>query len=358
MVGADSSQFFKDIEPFIVHPGGALESRLELQSGLITPNRLFYVLHNGERAADVDASTWRLRVEGDAVERPLTVTYEDIRGMPRRSLTCYLECAGNHRAMFDLLGGRRAGSPPWGTGAVGNAEWTGVPLAHVLGEAGIAPSAVSVLLVGLDTTAPEGGFRKVLPVHKAMHPDTLLAYEMNGEVLPRDHGFPVRAVVPGWVGANSIKWLGRIVVSANEIWTRNNTTNYVLIGEDYPAEGPALGRPITTLVINSALALAWPAELHAGAQRIRGYARSPHGAITAVEWSADSGATWSPAEIEPPPSQYSWTPFTFRWTAEPGEHTLTTRATDAAGNTQPHTIPHNTRGYLFNQPLPHPIRVT
>ena len=112
MVGADSPQFFKDTGPFIVHPGGALESRLELQSGLITPNRLFYVLHNGERAADVDVSSWRLRVEGDAVERPLEVTYEDIRGMPSRSLVCYLECAGNHRAMFDLLGGRPAGSPP------------------------------------------------------------------------------------------------------------------------------------------------------------------------------------------------------------------------------------------------------
>ena len=161
MIGADSPRFFKDAGPFIVHPGGALESRLEFQSGSITPNRLFYVLHNGERAVDVDASTWRLRVEGDAVERPLTVTYEDIRGMPRRSLTCYLECAGNHRAMFHRLGGRRAGSPPWGTGAVGNAEWTGVPLAHVLGEAKIADSAVSVLREGLDTTAPEGGVATV-----------------------------------------------------------------------------------------------------------------------------------------------------------------------------------------------------
>ena len=114
MVGADSPQFFKDTEPFIVHPGGALESQLELQEGLITPNRLFYVLHNGERAVDVDASTWRLRVGGDAVERPLTVTYEDIRGMPSRSLVCYLECAGNHRAMFDLLGGSGRGEPAVG----------------------------------------------------------------------------------------------------------------------------------------------------------------------------------------------------------------------------------------------------
>ena len=302
------------------------------------------MLHNGGRAADVDVSTWRLRVEGDAVERPLDITYEDIRAMPSRSLVCYLECAGNHRAMFDLLKGRPAGSPPWGTGAVGNAKWTGVPLRNVLAEAGIVDKAMTVLLVGLDTTAPEGGYRRAMPGHKAMHPDTLLAYEMNGEVLPRDHGFPVRAVVPGWVGANSIKWLGRVVVSAEQIWTRNNTTNYVLIGEDYPTEGPAQGQPITTLVINSALALPWPAELNAGPQRIRGYARSPHGAITAVEWSADSGATWSSAEVEPSPSRYSWSPFTFRWVAEPGEHTLMTRAFDAAGNTQPDSQSRSTRG--------------
>ena len=99
-------------------------------------------------------------------------------------------------------------------------------------------------------------------------------------------------------------------------------------------------------------------ELNAGPHPIRGYARSPHGAITGVEWSADSGATWAGAEVEPAASRYSWPPFTFRWIAEPGEHTLTTRAFDAAGNTQPDSIPFNTRGYLFNQPLPHPIRVT
>ena len=97
MIGADSPRFFEDTEPFIVHPGGALESRLEFQSGLIPPNRLFYVLHNGERAVDVDVLTWRLRVGGDAVERPPEITYEDIRGMPSRSLVCYLECAGNHK---------------------------------------------------------------------------------------------------------------------------------------------------------------------------------------------------------------------------------------------------------------------
>ena len=354
---ADSPPFFKDTGPFVHYSGGALESRLELQRGLITPNRNFFVQNNAGRSIAVDVSTWRLWVEGDGVKRPLMLSYESLRDMPSRSLVCYLECAGNHRAMFDLLAGRPAGSPPWMTGAVGNAEWTGVPMRHVLAAAGIADSAVSVLLIGLDVEAPERGFRRVLPIHKAMHPDTLLAYAMNGVLLPRDHGFPLRAVVPGWVGASSIKWLGNIVVSNEQLWTRNNTTNYVLIGDDYPTQGPAEGRAITTQVINSTLALPWPAELPASPTPVRGYATSPHGPITRVAWSADSGTTWSDAEVEPPPSRYSWTPFTFNWNAEPGEHTLTPRAFDAAGNAQPEIMPFNARGYLFNQPLPHPIRV-
>ena len=349
--------FFKDPSPFIRHPGGVLESRLELQHGLITPNRLFFVRNNSESVTDIDAAGWRLSVGGDAVENPLEFSYDDIRAMPARSLICYLECAGNHRSMYELLQGRETSGTQWGTGAVGNAEWTGVALRDVLLAAGITPDAVSVLLVGLDSEAPEGGFRRVLPVQKALHPDTLLAYEMNGEDLPVDHGYPLRAVVPGWVGSSSIKWLGHVTVSASQIWTRNNTTSYVLIGEDHPAAAPAEGQPITTQVVNSALALGWPAELPAGLHVIRGYAHSPEGRITGVRWSADGGGTWRDAVLTGPQPQYSWAQFAFDWRAGPGEHMLMTRATDAAGNTQPDLSPFNAKGYLFNQPLPHPIRV-
>ena len=351
------SPFLKDEAPFIRHPGGVLESRLELQNGLITPNRLFFVRNNSDRATVIDTATWRLSVEGDAVEAPLELSYDDIRGMPPRRLVCYLECAGNHRSMFEILKGQPTKGTQWGTGAIGNAEWTGVALRDVLAAAGITPAAVSVLLVGLDSDAPEGGFRRVLPVQKAMHPDTLLAYAMNGEDLPGDHGFPLRAVVPGWVGSSSIKWLGRIVVSDEQLWTRNNTTSYVLISEDYVPEGPAEGAVLTTQVVNSALALPWPAELQAGSHRLGGYASSPEGPVTRVEWSADSGRTWADASVEAPKSRYSWTPFEFTWEATPGNHTLMTRAGDAAGNTQPESVPYNAKGYLFNQPLPHPVRV-
>ena len=353
----DAKAWFKDTVPFIVHDDGkSLEARLEHMEGLITPNHLFFVRNNSV-SLDVDVANWRLSVAGDAVTNPLELTYDDIRKLPRRSLVSYLECAGNQRAMFDLVKGRAAAGTQWRTGGVGNGEWGGVALEEVLRLAGITERAVSVLLIGRDSESPEAGFRRVIPVEKALHPDTLLAYALNGAALPKDHGFPLRALVPGWVGSTSVKWLGRIVVSAERLWTRNNTTSYVLIGDDYPPEGEALGQVVTTQVIKSALALPWPAELRAGLHRIRGYAHSPAGPLRKVEWSLDSGQTWRDATVRELQVQYSWAVFELEWDAQPGEYTVMTRATDAAGNTQPPEIPFNEKGYLFNQPLPHPIRV-
>ena len=353
----DVKAWFKDTTPFVVHDDGkSLEARLEHMEGLITPNHLFFVRNNSV-SLDMDVANWRLSVTGDAVTNPLELSYDDIRNLPRRTLVSYLECAGNQRAMFDLVKGRAAAGTQWRTGGVGNGEWGGVALGEVLKLAGITERAVSVLLIGQDTESPEAGFRRVIPVEKALHPDTLLAYALNGGALPKDHGFPLRALVPGWVGSTSVKWLGRIVVSSERLWTRNNTTSYVLIGDDYPPEGEALGRVVTTQVIKSALALPWPAELRAGLHRIRGYAHSPAGPLRQVEWSLDSGQTWRDATVRPPQVQYSWAGFEFVWDAQPGEYTVMTRATDAAGNTQPRAVPFNEKGYLFNQPLPHPIRV-
>ena len=366
---AEAPLHFKDPTPFIDHGGGNLEARLQDTQGLITPNRFFFVRNNSV-SLDVDAADWRLTVEGDAIANPLELFYDDIRNLPSRTLISYLECGGNHRAMFDLVKGRPAQGTQWMTGAVSNGDWTGVSLRDVLTLAGITKETVSVLLIGLDADSPEEGFRRVMPVAKAMDADTLLAYALNGESLPKDHGFPVRALAPGWVGSASIKWLGRIVVSSEQLWTRNNTTSYTLIGDDYPPEGEALGKVVRTQTIKSALALPWPAELAAGGYRIHGYAHSPTGPIAKVEWSLDSGKTWSGAAITTPQVQpglkqrsdsafrYSWARFGFAWEAQPGEYSIMTRATDAAGNTQPDEIPFNEKGYLFNQPVPHPIRVT
>ena len=354
--GSDSP-FFKDPAPFIVRDDKGLESRMETMQGLITPNSHFFVRNNAPASLALDASDWRLVVEGDGVSLPLKLTYDEVRALPSHSLISYLECAGNHRAMFGILQGRESSGTQWMTGAVGNGEWLGARLADVLTLAGIREDAVSVMLMGLDTEAPEGGFRFVLPVEKAMHPDTLLAYALNGETLPRDHGFPIRALVPGWVGSANIKWLGRIMVSTEQLWTRNNTTSYTLIGDAYPPVGESEGQPVTEQSIKSALALPWPADLAAGRQRIHGYAHSPAGPITRVEWSADGGRTWAEASVSATQPDYSWARFEFEWEALPGEGTIMTRATDAAGNTQPDAVPFNEKGYLFNQPVPHPVRV-
>ncbi|MDE2989997.1 MAG: sulfite oxidase [Chloroflexota bacterium] len=352
------SAWFKDTTPFLVHDDGkSLEARLENMDALITPSRFFFVRNNSV-SLEVDVDAWRLAIEGDAVTNPLTLTYDDIRTLPSRTLVCYLECAGNHRAMFGLVQGRQSTGTQWMTGGVSNGEWVGVPLRDVLNSAGITDEAVSALLIGLDTESPEQGFRRALPVAKALHPDTLLAYSLNGEDLPRDHGYPLRALVPGWVGSSNVKWLGRIVVLKERLWTRNNTTSYVLIGDDYAPEGQALGKVTTTQVIKSALALPWPALLNAGRREIHGFAHSPHGPIRTVEWSLDSGRTWREAAVVEPQVQYSWARFAFEWDAPPGDHTITTRATDAAGNTQPDHIPFNEKGYLFNQPVPHPVQVS
>ena len=351
---AETAPWFKDPETFI-RRNGSLESRLENMRGVITPNRFFFVRNNSE-SLDVEATSWRLSVEGDAVDNPIELSFGDILEMRSTTLVSYLECAGNHRAMFGLLNGQQAEGTQWERGAVGNAEWTGVRLRDVLELAGISEEARSVLLVGLDEESPEGGFRRAMPIQKAMDPDTLLAHAMNGETLPRDHGHPLRAVVPGWVGSSWIKWLGRIEVSSEPHWTRNNTSSYVLIGDAYPREGEADGVVVTAQTVKSALALPWPGELVAGRRRIHGYAHSPYG-IARVEWSADSGSTWSDAELGASNWRHSWARFEFAWSAAPGEYTIMTRATDEAGNTQPEAVPFNRKGYLFNQPLPHPVTV-
>ncbi len=347
---------FKDPTPFIRQGRSGLEARLELMPSLITPSELFFV-RNNSNSVDLSIDDWSLTIEGDAVERPQRLSYGEIMELPGRAIVSYLECAGNQRVMFDRLQGRPAPGEQWGRGAISNGEWQGVSLADVLTLAGISDGAQSVLLIGLDRESPERGFRRVLPVERALHPDTLLAYGLNGKPLPKDHGFPLRAIVPGWVGSSQIKWLGRIEVSSERLWTRNNTTSYVLLGDEYEAEGEAAGAVITQQSIKSALALPWPAEVAPGAQNLRGFAHSPHGEISRVEWSDDGGQSWNRAAVAQPQEEYSWAAFEFGWDASAGEHTVMTRATDVQGNTQPDRVPFNEKGYLFNQPLPHPISV-
>ncbi|MDH4045876.1 MAG: sulfite oxidase, partial [Gemmatimonadota bacterium] len=344
----------KDPSPFIQHPTN-LETRLETLHGLITPNELFFV-RNHSPTPTIDIATYRLRVAGDAVARPLALTYDELVALPSRSVIAYVECAGNWRGFFGSVLGKVASGVQWGTGGIGCAEWTGVPLRAVLELAGVRPDAVDVNLVGLD----EGAFSRPMPLAKALDPDTLLVYAMNGAPLPPDHGFPIRAVLPGWVGGSSVKWIGEIQVSAQHTWVKNNTTSYVLIGPEWPADqyAPAEGAPITTQTIKSALALPWPATLPRGRQILQGYAHSPHGRITHVEWRVAEADPWQRARVLEPTLPHAWAQFEFAWEPRPGSHVVTVRATDERGNTQPDTVPFNEKGYLLNIPLPHPIEVT
>lgn len=356
----------KDPSGFRVLVGRNLEQPFASQKGYLTPNEEFFVC-NARPTPQVNPKTYRLCIEGDAIERPVELSYEDLKAMPQHSVLACLECAGNHRLLFEKDMGQKLDKRPhltevlWDLGAIGMAEWRGVRLRDVLELAGIGLNAVHVCPVGLDRGDEDNeGIKCPMPVGKALDPDTLLALEMNGEPLPPDHGFPVRVLAPGWVGTYSIKWVERIHVSSRFQWVTRNTEKYVLMGDDWPEDdfSPAKGGPITKQNIKSSLALDWPARLTAGKQRLYGYARSPDAEISMIEWSSDTGDTWRIAEIIPPNLRYAWTQFTFEWDAKVGDHELMTRATDANGTVQPATIPFNNGGYMFNMVHRHPVQVS
>lgn len=356
---SDQKGWMKKDEHMIGHET-SLETPADVMRGFLTPVEDFFVCNSTKSVVGIDVESYRVEIGGDGVERPLSLTLAEIRQLPSHTVFSYLECAGNLRSLYeDVLGEKiEPGWTMWQFGGVGMAEWTGVSLRDVLALAGVKDTAVDVNIQGLDEDAPEGGVNRPMPIAKALDVDTILAYRMNGGVLPADHGYPLRAIVPGWVGTNSVKWVGKITVSTSKVWVERNTTMYVLKGEVWPEEshGPAEGGAITTQNIKSSLSLRWGARLAAGRQLLRGYARSPHSPIAKVEWRVNDGA-WQEARLSGPRMRYGWRPFEFAWEATLGEHTIMTRATDEAGNTQPLRHPFNQEGYMFNMVYPHPVVV-
>lgn len=325
------------------------ETRWEAMAdaGYLTPNELFFVRSHAPTPL-VDRATWELRVGGPGVERELTLGYEDLLGMPRVSVTQALECAGNGRRFFEERQGRVAPGTPWRLGAIGVAEWTGVPLREILERAGIKESAREVMLESLDAVS----MRRPIPLTKALEEGTLLAFGMNGEELPPDHGFPVRALVPRWAAVASVKWLAEIFVSEEPLYSPWNTDQYVLTGGRYGAER----EPVTDQVPKSALELPWPARIGAGRRTITGRSWSSHGAISGVEYSVD-GCPWRPARLIEPNISGAWVRWRFVWDATPGTHELRIRATDERGNTQPEDATWNELGYLYGGVVVHPVEV-
>ena len=195
-----------------------------------------------------------------------------------------------------------------------------------------------------------------MPLAKAMAEATLLVYGMNGEDLPPDHGAPVRALVPGWVGAANIKWVGQVEVSEQPLVSEWNTTSYVLVGPGYQPQGPAKGPVLTTLGVKSALELPWPATRTRGHQTVSGRSWSATSRIHRVEYRVDDGP-WRLARLAGTNEPTAWTQWSFDWDATPGFHTLRTRATDTQGNTQPDSWPFNQQGYLYGAVVAHPVTV-
>ncbi len=302
-----------------------------------TSNYLFFT-HAHSQPALTDIQKWRLSVEGDGVSNPFSINYDELLQLPSVAYTRYLEDAGNGRIFYDLLMGKKAPGYQWHFGGFGIAEWTGVKLSEILKIAGIKPEAAEVKTEGIDNYS-EG---LSIPVSKAMEDDTLLAYIMNGSILPVDHGFPVRAIVPGWVGTASTKWANKIIVSQRSLkagYRRAEVTNQVM---------------------KSACCLPWPAKLRAGHQIISGYAWSPFGRISRVDVSLDGGKTFLPVSLTGPNIERAGTRWEFCFDAEPGDLTITPRASDEAGNTQYEIKQQkwSEQGYLFGAMVPHPVSIS
>lgn len=327
------------------------ETRLAELAGYLTPTDRFYV-RNHDATPRIERDHWRLEITGDGVERSITLDYAALAELTRVSRIRAIECAGNARRFFAERFGHEAGGAQWHTGAIGVAEWSGVRLSDVLALAGVTDSAVDVLPEGLDA----GRFARPLPIDKAMADDTLVALAMNGEPLPPDHGFPARLIVSGWLGAASVKWLGRIEVACSPRHTYWNSADYTLAGPRWPVEPPADGVPVTVMPVMSVIELDWPARLAAGHRVIRGRAFSGEAGVARVEYAIDDGP-WREAALGEPNIAAAWVCWSFEWTATPGEHVVRVRAIDEHGQCQPDELAWNNHGVLFNAVVAHPVIV-
>jgi DMSO/TMAO reductase YedYZ molybdopterin-dependent catalytic subunit len=311
----------------------------------VTPVGLHYLLVHYDVPL-VDAEAWRLGVAG---ERELELSLDDVRSRAAVEHTVTMECAGNGRARLDP----RPVSQPWLNEAVGTARWRGTPLRPLLEEAGVPEATTEVLFTGLDRGVEgeeEQDFQRALPLAEALRDEVLLAYEMNGEPLPPQHGFPLRLVVPGWYGMTNVKWLRRIELVDEPFAGYQNRMGYRLRqAED--EEGVPLDRmQPRSLMVPPGIPefLSRDRTIAAGEVVLEGRAWSGVAPVASVEVSVDGGSTWAPAELEAAGEQWAWRGWTYRWQAEPGEHVLASRARDEAGNEQPLDFSWNLGGYANN----------
>jgi sulfite oxidase len=326
-----------------------LEMPPEFFGSWITPVPHFFVRNHMHEPSTLDQDTWRVAISGE-VEKPLTLSLRDLGKLPSHSVVNTLECAGN---------GRGFEQPPvpgvqWQRGAVGNARFSGPRLRDLLQQAGVKDSGKHVMFRGLDEIPGKvPAFVRSIPIEKATDEDTLVATHMNGSALTKHHGFPARALVPGWIGAASCKWLSEIKVLDKEF-----EGNFMKPGYRFPNHplkpGDPLNvedsHPLTALNVKSVIAS--PVEGSTERSRsvqVHGAAWAGEGEIVKVEVSTDAGANWFPAKLDAEQSRYAWRLWRYGWKApQAGEYTIMSRATDSLGRVQPETAEWNPSGYLYN----------
>ncbi len=330
------------------------ETPPHLLDDAITPTERHFVRNNGLMPQDLDASRWRLAIDG-LVDRPVTLGIDDLGArfeVVTRALA--LECAGNGRAFFDP----KADGEQWTYGAVACSEWTGVRLSDVLTAAGLQPGAVYTAHYGADThvSGPESGLpiSRGIPVTKAMDGHSLIAFAQNGQPIHPLNGGPLRLIVPGWPGSCSQKWLTRIEIRDQvHDGPKMTGTSYRLPNRSV-APGEAVDekdfRIIESMPVKSLIT--HPATGHRTADdeiEVRGHAWTGEGRVDKVDLSFDFGATWKRASLDEPVNAYAWQ----NWRASiafpgSGYYEVWARATDSRGVSQPHAIAWNPRGYLNN----------
>jgi DMSO/TMAO reductase YedYZ molybdopterin-dependent catalytic subunit len=314
-----------------------LELPFSTLDSFLTPNERFYV-RDHFAIPKLETSNWRLKVEG-TVDHTFEIGYDELRRMPSRTVTAMLECAGNGRIFLVP----KANGVLWESGAVSNAEWTGVPLAALLERAGIKDGAVEIVLEGADKgkieeepkSPGEIHFARSVPIGKALG-DVFLAYKMNGEELSPAHGYPVRAIVPGWYGMASVKWLSRVIVADRPFAGYFQTLDYSIFERSYGV--PTLV-PLTENAVKAQIARPARDEVVPKGKdyRVFGAAWAGESDVAKVEISTDGGKTWSAAGLLGEPVRHAWRLWEWTWRTPEnrGRQSLMARATDTRGRTQP-----------------------
>jgi len=326
-----------------------LETPVEYFKTWLTPVPHFFVRNHMHEPIEIDAHNWRLAINGE-VEKPVTLSLGDLGKLETHSVVNTLECAGNGRGLY------RPQVPglQWGKGAVSTARFSGPRLRDVLQRAGVKSTGKHVMFRGLDEVPGKvPPFIRSIPIEKALDGDTLIATHMNGSALTRHHGFPARALVPGWIGAASCKWLTEIKVLEAEF-----VGNFMNPGYRFPnqpgkpgeAVKPEDMHPLTALNVKSVIAAPGDgATVRAGKLTVQGAAWAGEAEIAKVEISTDGGNSWSAARLGHDQARYAWRLWSYDWKPErSGDYTISSRATDTQGRVQLATPVWNPSGYLYN----------